>query len=126
MGPHKFSNRTLITVEVLSLFCNVVASHSTVFRKKIGSYYFYSSFSGDMSDAIRDVDSRYNLNGMPFSTVESDNDNSSSDSCSYGNAAGWWFNDCAEACLTCDHPMWTAACNIESSRMIIIADETNQ
>ena len=36
----------------------------------------------------------YNINGMPFSTPDRDNDVSSSNCASHGGGSGWWFNAC--------------------------------
>ena len=38
---------------------------------------------------------------MEFSTKDQDNDANPSASCGADNKAGWWFNDCSSACLTC-------------------------
>ena len=40
----------------------------------------------------------YSLNGMPFTTIDKDNDKSTSKNCAknhVGNAGGWWYNGCS-------------------------------
>jgi len=39
---------------------------------------------------------------MKFTTKDKDNDLKYGGSCGVNYGAGWWFNNCAYACLTCE------------------------
>jgi hypothetical protein len=76
-----------------------------------------------MTDAMLDSDPELNLNGMQFSTWDVDNDMNGGGSCSFTNDnVGWWFNNCAQACLTCSEPQWTPACHVSSWRMLVMVE----
>ena len=55
-----------------------------------------SGYSGTAGDAIAaSGGTRYNVNGMKFSTKDQDNDNWSYNNCAgYLKGGGWWFNRC--------------------------------
>jgi hypothetical protein len=57
------------------------------YRLDLGAY------SGTAGDGMRKCISIENHDGMPFSTLDRDNDNNSGN-CAQGNGGGWWFNNC--------------------------------
>ena len=63
-------------------------SEMTKYKLRFGAY------SGTAGDSFRGpCGSSGNLQGMPFSTLDRDNDNWSSN-CAQDHRAGWWFNSC--------------------------------
>ena len=58
----------------------------------------FGAYSGTAGDSLRACGSSGNLQGMPFSTPDNDNDNSSGN-CAQSYRAGWWFNSCECAIL---------------------------
>ena len=69
-----------------------------------------SGYSGDAGDSLQyagdykgnQLFGNYNHNGMNFTTMDQDNDESSTVNCAVARGGGWWFNECYWACLTCD------------------------
>ena len=63
-------------------------SERTNYKLRFGAY------SGTAGDSLRGAcGSGGNLQGMPFSTPDRDNDNSSGN-CAQSARGGWWFNSC--------------------------------
>ena len=58
----------------------------------------FGKYNGTAGDAMRACKPHDNLNGMPFSTPDRDNDNWSGN-CAQANSAGWWYNSCQCALL---------------------------
>jgi len=68
-----------------------------------------SGYSGDAGDSLQ-YEGDFNgngyfgsfyHNGMKFTTIDQDNDESV-DNCAAFAGGGWWFHNCVWACLTCD------------------------
>ena len=69
-----------------------VGTPSTNYRLTIGGYQNWGI--GVAGDSM----TRYNLNGMPFSTYDRDNDRSSGN-CAITWQGAWWYNDCTHSNL---------------------------
>ena len=72
-----------------------IAVHNATnnYRLDLGAY------SGTAGDQMKGACSPHgNLDGMPFSTPDRDNDNWSGN-CAQINSAGWWYNNCKCAVL---------------------------
>ena len=69
-------------------------SERTKYKIHLGKY---TGTAGDMMRACTWVPGR-NLEGMPFSTPDRDNDNGSRN-CAQDYSAGWWYNNCECAVL---------------------------
>ncbi|GFR64288.1 fibrinogen C domain-containing protein 1 [Elysia marginata] len=65
----------------------IVGSERSGYRLTLGD------FSGTAGDSMADT------NGVGFSTMDRDNDNSRRINCARDNAGGWWYNDCQSANL---------------------------
>src|SRR6218665_1322759 len=58
-----------------------------------------TGFIGDAGDAFNVATySSWKTNGMKFTTIDNDNDNSPNASCGE-NTGGWWWNVCGTSCL---------------------------
>ena len=73
-----------------------VGDSSTNYMLSLSGYNAARSTLADSLIVIGDLDWA-NLNGMAFSTMDSDHDNSCSNN---HGGAGWWFNACYRALLT--------------------------
>ena len=63
-------------------------NESAKYKLRLGAY------SGTANDGMRGKCTPHgNLDGMPFSTPDRDNDNHSGN-CAQSNKAGWWYNGC--------------------------------
>src|SRR6218665_629185 len=62
-----------------------------------------SGYVGNAGDSLADIslNSNFYLNGMQFTTMDRDNDQSLVLNCGAIYGAGWWYNSCMYACLTC-------------------------
>ena len=69
-----------------------IGSEQTKYKLSLGAY------TGTAGDGMRACSPAGNLDGMPFSTYDRDNDNGSGN-CARGKIAGWWYNYCACAIL---------------------------
>lgn len=65
-----------------------------------------SGYVGDAGDSLANISlpSYCYHNGMKFTTIDEDNDLYLSGNCGLNFRAGWWFNSCGCACLTCESP----------------------
>ena len=82
-----------------------------------------SGYSGDAGDSLG-----LGHYGASFSTLDADNDRASSHHCAKDYQAGWWFNVCLHACLTCRYAedfkwiylsSWQSHGPIRAARMMI-------
>ena len=76
-----------------------VGDSSTNYRLSVSGF---NAVRSNLTDSLIEASnlSWANLNGMAFSTKDSDHDNADN-SCSNGHGgAGWWFNACYRALLT--------------------------
>jgi len=87
-----------------------------------------SGFSGDEGDAMTAHSNPLrNVNGMPFTTPDRDNDYRTYGLCFEGRS-GWWFNKCARGALNFDtNAMWDPYTDdgdkdFVSSRMMVKLD----
>jgi len=87
-----------------------------------------SGYSGDAGDSLQyEGDGGYFYqNGMKFTTVDQDNDESGSKNFASRHDGGWWYNNCCFACLTCKsgkNVWWSASSQagpfVFNSRMMI-------
>ena len=90
-----------------------------------------SGYSGDAGDSLQyegaDMGNgnlgAYNHNGMSFTTHDQDNDQWLKGNCASLNEGGWWYNECAWACLTCSDESygWFSLPEyyVDNSRMMI-------
>ena len=60
-------------------------SKQAKYKLRLGAY------TGTATDGMRICPHNGNSDGMPFSTPDSDNDNSSGN-CAQSSSAGWWYN----------------------------------
>jgi len=78
-----------------------------------------AGYSGDAGDAmLQATDPSCNVNGMQFTTLDSDNDLDAAN-CAQ-NLGGWWHQSCSTSCLNLDtNAQWTtsAGFDVEQSRM---------
>ncbi|KAK7063064.1 Fibrinogen-related domains (FReDs) [Halocaridina rubra] len=77
-------------------------AHYSTFRVEDESNQFrliVDGFSGNVSDAFKDKH-----HGMPFSTLDRDNDMCESCNCATNNGGGWWYNVCHWTVLTSMYP----------------------
>ena len=54
---------------------------------------YLGNYTGTAGDGMRACSSNGNIDGMPFSTPDRDNDNHSGN-CAQSHSAGWWYNSC--------------------------------
>ena len=87
-----------------------------------------SGFSGDVGDAMAAHPVLWrNVNGMPFTTPDQDNDLRPIGIC-FDGLSGWWFRRCARAALNLDtNGMWNAVndvpiTDVVFSRMMLKLD----
>ena len=70
-----------------------VGTTSTNYRLTIGGY--QNGGIGAAGDSI----TRHNLNGMPFSTHDRDNDRHTTANCAVSRQGAWWYNVCTHSNL---------------------------
>ena len=87
-----------------------------------------AGFSGDAGDAFSAPVHPFRVvNGMQFSTGDSDNDNNGGQC--FGGTTGWWFNNCGRSTLNAYYRAdWntvtdTLVTNIEFVRMLVKLDD---
>ena len=76
--------------------------------------------SGYNGDAVNALQYEGNLlDGMKFSTNDRDYDLASFYDCASEYKGGWWYNDCREANLCCEHEHWWHGHYLDYSLMLI-------
>jgi len=77
-------------------------------------------YSGDAGNALMvHSNDRYIVNGMMFTTVDSDNDPDSGNCAEAGRwASGWWYNRCGRSMINNGVGMWVTY-DVQASRMLV-------
>ena len=85
-----------------------------------------TGYHGDAGDAFND-DHRptWQANGMPFTTLDVDNDHRPSGNCASVAKGGWWFNWCSTSKLNVRRQCWYSTpppatpIRVDASRMML-------
>jgi len=82
-----------------------------------------TGYHGNAGDAFNnDHSEAWQSNGMPFSTLDVDNDQNPNGNCAIIFSGGWWFRWCSTSCVNRLHAYWYSAAQpipVSASRMML-------